>query len=108
MTQEDTLPVEMRPKTGDEDLSSEIVLTVAKKSGEHVTCRRITRNHYRCNWWKPDNVGAIGKPAGVSLLFITNRICKSRFLHVTKDTGGLQISEVSPGDAGLDGDPEAT
>ncbi len=42
MTQENTAPVEPCAKTGDEDLSAEIALTVAKKSIEHVTCRRVT------------------------------------------------------------------
>jgi len=100
MTQENT--IEPRAKTGDEDLSSEIVLAVAKKSIEHVTCRRVTRNHYRCNWWTPENIGENGKPVREGLLVITNRICKSRFLHVTKNSGGLQISEVPPGTAGVE------
>jgi hypothetical protein len=98
MTQENT--TEPRAKTGDEDLSAEIALTVVKKSGEHITCRRVTRNHYRCNWWMPDNIGEDGKPAREGLLVITSRICKSRFLHVTKNTGTLQILEVPPPPAG--------
>ncbi|MGD0462084.1 MAG: hypothetical protein ABSB74_06320 [Tepidisphaeraceae bacterium] len=107
MTQENTVPVESPGKTGDVDLSSEIVLAVAKKSIEHVTCRRVTRDHYRCNWWMPDNIGENGKPAREGPLVITNRICKSRFLHVTKNTGGLQISEAPPGNAGLGPEPGA-
>ncbi len=104
MMQENTAPSEPKPRTGEEDLSAEIVLTVAKKSSEHVTCRRVTRNHYRCNWWTPENLGENGKPVREGLLVITNRISKSRFLHVTKNTGGLQISEVAPGNAGAAGE----
>ena len=87
-----TPPAEAKPSAGaavpravpaaDEDLSAEIIRTVAREPGEQVTCRRVSKNHYRCNWWRPQTLGAYDNPLMGGLLVTTNRICKSHFLRV--------------------------
>jgi hypothetical protein len=71
-----------------EDLSAEIVKTVPRETDEQVTCKRIIRNHYRVNWWRPEGLTRYDNPGMQGLLVTTNRICKSWFMHVTKDEGG--------------------
>jgi hypothetical protein len=78
-----------------DDLSAEIAKTVPKTSREQVTCRRITRDHYRCNWWTLQNTGEYDNPSMVGLLVTTSRITKSQFLRVTKSATGLEILVMS-------------
>jgi hypothetical protein len=68
---------------GDEDLSAEIARAVHREPGEQVTCRRISKYHYRCNWWRALEMGTYDNPMMGGLLVTTNRICKSHFLRVT-------------------------
>ena len=81
--------------TPDEDLSAEIARTVTKMPSESVTCRRITRDHYRCNWWAPENTLGYDNPRMTGLLVTTNRVAKSRFLRATRIAGGLEITIIS-------------
>jgi hypothetical protein len=74
------------------DLSEEIARTMPRSKGEQVTCRRVAQNHYRCNWWAQENKGAYDNPSMSGLLVTTSKICKSRFLRVTKTAAGLQIT----------------
>jgi hypothetical protein len=83
--------------TGDEDLSAEIARTVARGATEQVTCRRISRNHYRCNWWAPESKAGYDNPGMAALLVTTNRISRSHFLEATKTAEGLQLSVISAG-----------
>jgi hypothetical protein len=80
---------------GDVDLSSAIIKTIPRKAREQVTCRRITKNHYRCNWWTLQDTGAYGNPGMTGMTVTTSRISQSQFLHVTKDGKGLAIRVVS-------------
>ena len=82
-----------------EDLSAEIARTVARRSTEQVTCRRITRNHYRCNWWAPESKSGYDNPAMQGLLVTTNRICKSHFIQATRTPDGLRLDVLSAGGA---------
>ena len=82
-------------KTTDEDLSAEIARTVVKKTRELVTCRRISQNHYRCNWWTPEGTGGYDNPLMQGLMVTTNRISNSSFLHVTRSAEGLAITVIS-------------
>jgi len=66
-----------------EDLSKEIIKTVPRGPREQVTCRRISHNHYRCNWLRGAEIGIAG------------RILKSRFLKVTWNQGSLDIQDVT-------------
>lgn len=68
----------------DEDLSAEIIKQIPRERGEQVTCRRITNNHYRCNWWRVQDTATYDNPSMAGLLVTTNRICKSQFLRVTR------------------------
>ena len=73
----------------DEDLSAEIARSVPRERGEQVTCRRITKNHYRCNWWRAQEMVGYDNPGMGGLLVTTNRICKSQFLRVTTAAGDV-------------------
>jgi hypothetical protein len=92
---ENVVPAETAARAVDEDLSAQIVLAVARKPSERVTCTRITRDHYRCNWWTRQSNGKRDQLSFEGLLATTNRICQSHFLHVTKNTDGLRIVIVS-------------
>jgi hypothetical protein len=76
---------------GADDLSAEIVRIIPREAREHVTCRQITPNHYRCNWWRPESLANYDNPRMQGLLVTTNRICRSSFLRVTKGDGGKLI-----------------
>jgi hypothetical protein len=80
-----------------EDLSAEIARTVTRSAREQVTCRRISHNHYRCNWWTPEATGEYDNPQMQGLLVTTNRITKSQFLRVTRSAGGLEMENLSTG-----------
>ena len=82
-----------------EDLSAEIARTVARRASEQVTCRRTTRNHYRCNWWAPESKSGYDNPSMQGLLVTTNRICKSHFIQATRTPDGLRLDVVSAGGA---------
>ena len=77
-----------------EDLSAAIAAAVERGPREEVTCRRVSRNHYRCNWWAPQNISDYDNPSMHGMLVTTSRICKSRFLRVTKTAQGLQFTDV--------------
>lgn len=70
------------------DLSAEIISTVKREKNERVTCRRISGDYYRVNWWCPEGVDSYDNPAMGGLLVTTNRICKSWFVHVVPTAGG--------------------
>ena len=82
-------------KRDGEDLSAQIIVALVKSKREHLTCRRITRDHYRCNWWTMQDTGEYDNPNMAGLLVTTSRITKSQFLHVTKSESGLDIRVVS-------------
>jgi len=73
------------------DLSSDIVQQLPRERGERVTCRRITGNHYRCNWWSPQIAAQYGNRSASAMTTTTHRVSKSQFLHVTKTNGTLAI-----------------
>src|SRR4051794_25732683 len=99
-------PVEQRsvPETGPAfaaaqphmlDLSKEIISTVKRAPGERVTCRRISGNHYRCNWWGAQNTEDYDNPAMTGMLVTTHRVIRSQMLHVTKTGKTLQIEQAA-------------
>src|ERR1700712_5032177 len=96
MSEQTTKPFEIHtaPAT-DEDLSSEIAKTVVKKSPEMVTGRRISQNHYRCNWWTPEGTTSYDNPAMQGLMVTTNRICNSSFLTLPRSAQRLAIRVIS-------------
>ncbi len=83
----------------DEDLASEIARTISRKPRETVTCRRVTKGKYRCNWWAPSDTAAYDNPGMQGLLVTTSRISQSQFLQVTKVDGNLKINVVAGGPA---------
>ena len=93
-------------KAADEDLSAEIIKQIPRERGEQVTCRRITKNHYRCNWWRAEDTAAYDNPSMSGLLVTTNRICKSQFLRVTRaeSARGGSGGSGGPGGAGTGAD----
>ena len=78
-----------------EDLSGEIAKTVSKNPGEQVTCRRVSHDHYRCNWWTLDNTAAYDNPKMSGLMVTTSTICQSQFLRVTKQSNALKIQVIT-------------
>jgi hypothetical protein len=84
----------------DVDLSSAIAKTIPRKAREQVTCRRISNNYYRCNWWALQDTGGYDNPGMTGMTVTTSRISQSQFLHVTKDGKGLAIRVVSGQDPG--------
>src|SRR4051812_16120365 len=72
-----------------QDLSKEIVLALPKAAGERVTCRRISGDHYRCNWWSAQGTSEYDNPSMHGLMVTTHRVSRSQLLHVTKTAKGL-------------------
>jgi hypothetical protein len=77
------------------DLSVEIVQTIAKAPGDRVTCRHISGDHYRCNWWASQGTIGYDNPGMYGLTVTTHRVRKSQFLRVTKTEGALRIESTS-------------
>jgi hypothetical protein len=75
------------------DLSEEIVLSVEKQPADRVTCRRITGDKYRCNWWAPAPAAGYDNPAMAGLTVTTHRVRQSRFLTATRTAKGLVLTE---------------
>ena len=73
------------------DLSKEIAQTVAREVGERVTCRWISGNHYRCNWWSSNSTREYDNPSMEGLLVTTHRVSRSEMLLVTRSEMGLDI-----------------
>lgn len=79
-----------------EDLSREIAQSIARGPREQVTCRRVSKEYYRCNWWVLQDTAGYDNPGMYGLTVTTSRICQSHFLHVVQDGGKLQIRVVPP------------
>jgi hypothetical protein len=79
------------------DLSKEIAKTVTKSAGETVTCRRISGNNYRCNWWSAMGTGSFDNPNMASAMVTTHRVSRSEMLRVTRSPKGLVIETVGAG-----------
>jgi hypothetical protein len=84
-------PTFAEPEPRVQDLSQEIVKTLAKSAGERVTCRRISGNHYRCNWWTAQSPKKYDNPHMAALTVTTHRVSRSELLHVTRTAKGLTI-----------------
>jgi len=80
-------------QTADVDLSSEIAQSVAREFDERVTCRRVSGNSYRCNWWSPSRSKRYDNPRMEGLLVTTHVVSKSRFLNVTRVDQRLVIND---------------
>jgi hypothetical protein len=78
------------------DLSKEIVSAVSRAAGERVTCRRISGNHYRCNWWAAHETNDYDNPEMTGMMVTTHRVIRSQMLHVTKTGKALSIEPVLP------------
>jgi hypothetical protein len=81
-------------QAADVDLSSEIAQSVAREFDERVTCRRVSGNSYRCNWWSPSRSKRYDNPRMEGLLVTTHVVSKSRFLNVTRVDQRLVINDV--------------
>lgn len=64
------------------DFSREIVQALKCAPNERITCRQITGNFYRCNWWAPQKTD--GNPAMAGLVITTHCVRRSEVLYVTK------------------------
>ena len=75
-----------------EVLSVHIARSVAKT----VTCRRISGNHYRCNWWSARGTADYDNPSMAGPLVTTHRVVRSELLRVTRTGAQLRMETVSP------------
>jgi len=75
------------------DLSAEIARQVEKRPNDRVTCRRISGDTYRCNWWAPASISGYDNPAMAGLTVTTHRVRKSQCLNVTRASQELLIRE---------------
>jgi hypothetical protein len=73
------------------DLSERIVAEITRLPADRVTCRRISGNNYRCNWWAPQSGRGYDNPSMEGLTVTTHRVRKSQFLRVTTSFKGLVI-----------------
>jgi hypothetical protein len=90
-------PAFAEPETTVADLSREIVQALPRAAGERITCRRISGNHYRCNWWAAQNSKTHDNPTITGLDVTTHRVSKSSMFLVTKSANGLSIKPISRG-----------
>jgi hypothetical protein len=77
------------------DLSAQIAESIDREYGERVTCRRISGNKYRCNWWSPRSTPKYDNPRMEGLYVTTHVVVKSRFLRVSRTEKGLAIDDAS-------------
>jgi hypothetical protein len=95
MSEDDEGSATVQAAGGDEDLAMEIARSIPRKPREQVTCRRVTKYHYRCNWWSLEDTTAYDNPNMSGLLVTTSRICQSQFLHAVKVGGDLKIRVIT-------------
>jgi hypothetical protein len=89
----EVVSVPSHPAPASADLSDEIIHHVDKQPNDRVTCRRISGDKYRCNWWAPSPVLGYDNPAMPGLTVTTHRVRQSRFLIVIKTAKGLVVSD---------------
>jgi hypothetical protein len=75
------------------DLSQEIIALLDKRANDRVTCRRISGDNYRCNWWAPADGTAYDNPGMSGLVVTTHRVRQSRFITAIRTPQGLVLSE---------------
>jgi hypothetical protein len=95
MTQENVLTTKTpRPPTPvAEDYSEEIIRFVKKQPHDRVTCKHVSGNNYRCNWWAPASGLNYDNPKMTGLTVTTHVVRQSRFLTVTKTAAGLVVND---------------
>jgi hypothetical protein len=77
-----------------EDLAAEIALQVKRLPADRVSCRRVSGNYYRCNWWSRGDTSQFDNPEMGGLTVTTHVVRKSAFLHVVKSRDGLSIDAI--------------
>jgi hypothetical protein len=83
-----------------EDLSQEIVASLAKRPGETIRCSRVAAARYRVNWWVADDSSGYDNPRMKGgQLATTHRISRSQYLEVTREGGGLKVRIISSSDS---------
>ena len=55
MPDDSDVAVEVKTAEVDEDLSLQIARSLPRNGREQITCKRVTKEHYRCNWWALDD-----------------------------------------------------
>jgi len=79
----------------DEDLAIQIARSFPKNVREQITCKRVTKHHYRCNWWTLDDTATYDNPGMTGSMVTTGRIGRSQFLHAVKIGGELRIRVIT-------------
>ncbi|MDB5174268.1 MAG: hypothetical protein JWN51_3041 [Phycisphaerales bacterium] len=98
MTQENVVTAKTpRPAAAvAEDYSEEIIRFVKKRPEDRVTCKHVSGNNYRCNWWAPASGLKYDNPQMTGLTVTTHVVRLSRFLTVTKNAEGLVVNDWTP------------
>ena len=79
----------------DEDLADQIARSLPKNAREQITCKRVTKHHYRCNWWTLDDTATYDNSSMTESIVATGRIDRSQFLHAVKIDGELRIRVIT-------------
>jgi hypothetical protein len=79
-----------------QDYSEEIVRSLQKRPEDRVTCKRVSGNNYRCNWWSPASDQKYDNPLMTGLMVTTHVVRLSRFVTVTKTSAGLIVNDWAP------------
>jgi hypothetical protein len=73
------------------DLSLELSDALPRRPGEWVRCRRISGDHYRCNWWGRRDASSGTQPDSIATAVTMHRVVRSQMLRATKTTKGISI-----------------
>jgi hypothetical protein len=79
-----------------QDFSEEIVRFVKKRPADRVTCKHVSGDNYRCNWWSPASDAHYDNPLMSGLTVTTHVVRQSRFLTVIKTDAGLIVKDWVP------------
>lgn len=90
------------PEPVAQDFSEEIARFVEKRPEDRVSCKRVSGNNYRCNWWAPASDTKYDNPQMFGLTVTTHVVRLSRFLTVTKTSAGLVVKDWKPSQRGTE------
>lgn len=74
-----------------EDVSDKLIQALPRQKGETIKCRRISGDHYRCNWWGRREPGGYDNPGLGGLLVTTHRVVRSQVVRARMTPAGLVI-----------------
>lgn len=73
-----TGPAFAEPEQPVGDLAPELARVLPREANELVRCRRVSGNHYRCNWWGPQDTMGYDNP-GMGGLLVTSPLFSKKW-----------------------------